>query len=62
MPTYFYDNALGGGADILDGLLQLPLPADRPQQQLDRADLGSFIELVRRDPARFVGARIERAG
>lgn len=60
-PTYFYDNALGGSSDIHNGLLQLPLPADRPLQQLDRADLGSFVELILRDPGRFLGARIELA-
>lgn len=60
-PTYFYDNALGGYSEILSGLLQLPLPADRPLQQLDRADLGSFVELIVGDPSRFVGARIELA-
>ena len=39
-PTYFYDNALGGEREILDGVLALPLPPDHPLQQLDRGDLG----------------------
>lgn len=60
-PTYFYDNALGSSSDILLGLLQLPLPADRTLQQLDRADLGSFVELILHNPTRFSGARIELA-
>lgn len=31
-PTYFFDNALGGKQSIRDGVLQLPLPSDRPLQ------------------------------
>ena len=27
--TYFYDNALGGYQDLLDGVLELPLPRGR---------------------------------
>jgi uncharacterized protein YbjT (DUF2867 family) len=61
-PTYFYDNAIGGYQDLLAGSLQLPLPADHPLQQLDRPDLGSFVELVLRDPRSFAGDRIELAG
>ena len=29
-PTYFFDNALGGTERILSGVLDLPLPPDRP--------------------------------
>jgi len=29
-PTYFVDNALGGADRIRDGMLELPLRADRP--------------------------------
>jgi uncharacterized protein YbjT (DUF2867 family) len=60
-PTYFYDNALGGYQDLLNGVLTLPLPARRPLQQLDRSDLGSFAELVLRDPDQFAGTRTELA-
>jgi uncharacterized protein YbjT (DUF2867 family) len=60
-PTYFYDNALGGYQDLLDGTLELPLPQDHPLQQLDRGDLGSFVALVLADPDRFTGKRIELA-
>jgi uncharacterized protein YbjT (DUF2867 family) len=60
-PTYFYDNALGGYQDLLDGVLTLPLPERRPLQQLDRSDLGSFAELVLRDPDEFAGTRTELA-
>jgi uncharacterized protein YbjT (DUF2867 family) len=60
-PTYFYDNALGGADRLRRGVLDLPLPADHQLQQLDRTDLGSFVELVLRDPATFAGRRIELA-
>jgi len=60
-PTYFYDNALGSYQDILAGQFELPLPMDHPLQQLDRGDLGSFVELVLRVPSEFLGARIELA-
>jgi uncharacterized protein YbjT (DUF2867 family) len=60
-PTYFFDNALGGEADIRAGVLALPLPPDRPLQQLDRDDLGRFVAEVLAAPARHAGARIELA-
>ena len=60
-PTYFFDNALGGQRQIRDGVLALPLPADRPLQQLARPDLGRFAAEVLLAPKRFVGQRIELA-
>jgi uncharacterized protein YbjT (DUF2867 family) len=60
-PTYFYDNALGGLADLLGGVLHLPLPPGWPLQQLDRSDLGAFTELILRDPGAYLGRRIELA-
>ncbi|WP_055494239.1 NmrA/HSCARG family protein [Streptomyces sp. TP-A0356] len=62
-PTYFFDNALGGVERIIDsGVLDLPLPSDRPLQQLDRPDLGAFAAAVLLDPAPYAGRRIELAG
>ncbi|MER6523947.1 NmrA/HSCARG family protein [Streptomyces sp. NPDC001508] len=61
-PTYFFDNALGGARRILDGVLDLPLPPNRPLQQLARPDLGAFAAHVLLDPAPYVGRRIELAG
>ncbi|MEV5149275.1 NmrA/HSCARG family protein [Streptomyces sp. NPDC052727] len=61
-PTYFFDNALGGAERILDGVLDLPLPPDRPLQQLARPDLGAFAAKVLLDPAPYTGQRIELAG
>ncbi|WP_409467319.1 NmrA/HSCARG family protein [Streptomyces sp. HC307] len=60
-PTYFFDNALGGAERILGGILDLPLPPDRPLQQLARADLGAFAAQVLLNPAPYVGQRIELA-
>lgn len=61
-PTYFFDNALGGLDQIRAGILDLPLPPDRPLQQLARADLGAFNAKVLLDPEPYVGRRIELAG
>jgi uncharacterized protein YbjT (DUF2867 family) len=59
-PTYFFDNALGG--DRIDaGILDLPLPPDRPLQQLARSDLGAFVAKVLLEPKPYVGQRIELA-
>ena len=62
-PTYFFDNALGGeGADrIAAGIIDLPLPPDRPLQQLARPDMGAFVAKVLLDPKPYVGRRIELA-
>ncbi len=61
-PTYFFDNALGGLDRIYAGILDLPLPSDRPLQQLARPDLGVFVAKVLLDPTPYVGQRIELAG
>ena len=60
-PTYFFDNALGGVDRINAGILDVPLAADHPLQQLGRPDLGAFVAKVLRDPTRYVGQRIELA-
>ncbi|MEU6367045.1 NmrA/HSCARG family protein [Streptomyces sp. NPDC046931] len=61
-PTYFFDNALGGAERILGGVLELPLPPDRPLQQLARPDLGAFAAEVLLHPGAYTGQRIELAG
>jgi uncharacterized protein YbjT (DUF2867 family) len=61
-PTYFFDNALGGMDRLRAGILDLPLPSDRPLQQLARPDLGAFVAKVLNDPKPYVGQRIELAG
>ncbi|MET7543760.1 NmrA/HSCARG family protein [Streptomyces sp. NPDC055059] len=61
-PTYFFDNALGDVDRIRQGVLDLPLPPDRPLQQLARPDLGEFTAAVFAAPDMFIGQRIELAG
>jgi len=60
-PTYFFDNALGGAERLRAGILDLPLPPDRPLQQLARADLGLFAAEVLTNPGDYLGRRIELA-
>src|SRR4051812_35485534 len=60
-PTYFFDNALGGIDRIRAGTLDLPLPPDRPLQQLARPDLGAFAVKVLTNPEAYAGQRIELA-
>jgi uncharacterized protein YbjT (DUF2867 family) len=60
-PTYFFDNALGGMDRIRAGILDLPLPPDRPLHQLARSDMGAFVAKVLRDPKPYVGQRIDLA-
>jgi uncharacterized protein YbjT (DUF2867 family) len=60
-PTYFFDNALGGVDRIYAGILDLPLPSDRPLQQLARPDLGAFVVKVLKNPEPYSGQRIELA-
>lgn len=60
-PAYFYDNMLGGLADIRAGVLELPLPEHAPLQQLSRRDLGRFVAAVLTDPDPLRGARIDIA-
>lgn len=60
-PTYFFDNALGGLDRIREGVLELPLPGDRPLQQLARADLGEFVATVLQHPTAYGDQRIDLA-
>ncbi|MGW9129886.1 NmrA/HSCARG family protein [Streptomyces sp. NPDC055681] len=60
-PTYFFDNLLGDLQGLQSGRLELPLPADRPLQQLARRDLGALVAAVVSDRERHVGLRIEAA-
>ncbi|MDG3008715.1 NmrA/HSCARG family protein [Rhodococcus sp. D2-41] len=61
-PTYFFDNALAGARRIGEGVLELPLPSDRPLQQLARVDLGRFAARVLLEPNGYLGRRIDLAG
>ncbi|MFF7972475.1 NmrA family NAD(P)-binding protein [Streptomyces sp. NPDC007905] len=56
-PAYFFDNALGAEERLRQGMLDLPLPPDRPLQQLARPDLGGSPPLSSPHPTRSsVGA------
>ncbi|QKG24564.1 NmrA/HSCARG family protein [Actinomadura verrucosospora] len=61
-PTSFFENLLAGRDRIRGGILDLPLPADRPLQQLARSDLGAFAAEVLLRPDAYAGQRIELAG
>jgi uncharacterized protein YbjT (DUF2867 family) len=60
-PTYFFENLLGDLQGLREGWLQLPLPPDRPLQQLAHQDLGALVTAVVADRERHVGRRIEAA-
>jgi uncharacterized protein YbjT (DUF2867 family) len=60
-PTYFFENLLGDLQSLREGWLQLPLPPDRPLQQLAHQDLGALVTAVVADRERHVGHRIEAA-
>src|SRR5258705_11821646 len=55
-PTYFFDNALGGeGADrVTAGIIDLPLPPDRPVQQVGPPQLGAFPRHVDAAPEPYL--------
>ncbi|MGW6356979.1 NmrA family NAD(P)-binding protein [Streptomyces sp. NPDC055092] len=60
-PTYFFDNLLGDLQTVASGLLELPLPPERPLQQLSRDDLGALVAAVIADGPGHLGRRIEVA-
>ncbi|MET9109498.1 NmrA/HSCARG family protein [Streptomyces zhihengii] len=60
-PVYFYDNLLGDLPSVLAGVLRLPLPADRPLQQVSREDFGALVAAVVADRERHLGQRVEVA-
>jgi uncharacterized protein YbjT (DUF2867 family) len=60
-PTYFFDNALGSADRVYAGILDLPLPPNRPLQQLARPNLGAFVAKVVGNPETYAGQRIELA-
>jgi uncharacterized protein YbjT (DUF2867 family) len=60
-PSYFYENVLGAGDSIRQGLLPLPLPPNTPLHQLAVDDLGAVVAaiLARRDE--HLSQRVELA-
>ncbi len=60
-PTYFYENLGDLGEITAAGELALPLPADKPLQQIGLADLGAVVAAVVARRAEFLGSRLEVA-
>jgi uncharacterized protein YbjT (DUF2867 family) len=52
-PSYFYENVIGSRAAILQGLLPLPLPVEKPLHQVGLRDLGAVVAAIL-DPARSI--------
>ena len=61
-PTYFYENLGDPGELIQAGELALPLPANRPLQQVALSDLGSVVASLLSRQQEFAGQRLEIAG
>jgi uncharacterized protein YbjT (DUF2867 family) len=59
-PSYFFENVLGSRAAILEGLLPLPLPPDKPLHQVGLRDLGAVVAAIleRRDEHLSEGVEI----
>lgn len=61
-PSYFYENVLGSRAAILDGLLPLPLPQDKPVHQVGLHDLGAVVAAILERREEHLSQRVEIAG
>ena len=62
-PVYFSENLLSPWTlpGLIQGTLAVPLPPDRPLQQIPVQDISSFVALVLENPDRFLGKRIDIA-
>ena len=62
-PVYFSENLLSPMAlpGLINGTLAVPVPPDRPLQQISVQDISSFVALVLENPQRFLGKRIDIA-
>jgi uncharacterized protein YbjT (DUF2867 family) len=61
-PSYFYENVLGSRTAILEGLLPLPLPQDKPLQQVGLRDLGAVVAAILERREEHLSERVEIAG
>jgi uncharacterized protein YbjT (DUF2867 family) len=61
-PSYFYENVLGSRAAILEGLLPLPLPPDKPVHQVRLRDLGAVVAAILERREEHLSQRVEIAG
>ena len=62
-PVYFSENLLSPWTlpGLIQGTLAIPLPPDRPLQQISVQDISSFVSVVLESPDRFLGKRIDIA-
>jgi len=60
-PSYFYENVLGSRAAILEGLLPLALPVDRPLHQVGLRDLGGVVAAILERREEHLSERVEIA-
>ena len=62
-PVFFSENLLSPWMlpGLIQGTLAIPMPPDRPLQQISVGDIASFVTLVLEDPSRFLGRRIDLA-
>ena len=62
-PVYFSENLLSPWTlpGLVQGTLAVPLPPDRPLQQIPVQDISSFVALVLENPGRFLDKRIDIA-
>ncbi len=62
-PVSFSDNLMSQWMlpELTQGRIALPIPPDRPIQQISVQDISSFVALVLENPDRFLGKRIDIA-
>ena len=62
-PVFFSENLLSSWTlpGLMEGTLALPMPPDRPLQQISVGDIASFVVLALENPSRFLGQRIDIA-
>ena len=62
-PVFFSENLISPWTlpGLVQGTLALPMPPDRPLQQISVGDIASFVALVLENPSRFLGRRIDIA-
>jgi uncharacterized protein YbjT (DUF2867 family) len=60
-PSYFYENVLGSRTAILEGLLPLSLPQDKPLHQVGLRDLGAVVAAILERREEHLSQRVEIA-
>ncbi len=61
-PSYFYENVIGSRAAILQGLLPLPLPVEKPLHQVGLRDVGAVVAAILDRREEHLSGRVEVAG